>query len=323
MSTPTRTGARALEVSDPELLAFADQVGERDAGPVAVAGRRTRWDLGGPLDPAATILAAPVGIVDYVPDEMTVRVRAGTTVAELHAALAEQGQRTGLPERGGTVGGAVAVGQDCEYVLGRGRVREAVLQVRYVSDQGRIITGGGPTVKNVTGFDIPRLMVGALGTLGCLAEFILRTNPIPASTRWVASDDVDPFAVLNTVLKPGAVFWNGERTWVQLEGHQSGVDAEHQRLEAIGLFTEVDGPPELPPHRWSLIPSEVADTARFGDGPWVASIGVGTVWASQPQPRRQLDPGIRVLTDQVKEQFDPANRLNPGRYPGDRSNQES
>ncbi len=310
------SGARVLEVNDPALLSFAEEVGERDSGPVAVAGLRTRWDVGGAPVPAARIVTAPTGIVDYVPDEMTVKVRAGTTVADLHEALAEKRQRTGLPERGGTVGGAVAVGENSAFVLGRGRVREAVLQVRYVSDQGRTITGGGPTVKNVTGFDIPRLMVGALGTLGCLSEFILRTNPIPAVTRWLVSDDVDPFAVVDTVLKPGAVFWDGERTWVQLEGHQPGVDADQHRLGAIGSFTETDGPPQFPPHRWSLKPTGVADTTQYGDGPWLASVGVGTVWASQPQRRLPLESGVQALTDRVKEQFDPANRLNPGRAPG-------
>lgn len=309
-------GARALEVTDPVLVGFADEVGDRDSGPVTVVGARTRWDLGGQPDAAAREVIAPSGIVDYVPDEMTVRVRAGTSVAELHDALAGSGQRTGLPERGGTVGGAVAVGENSRYVLGRGRVREAVLQVRYVSDQGRLITGGGPTVKNVTGFDIPRLMVGALGILGCLTEFTLRTNPIPDHSRWLVSDDVDPFAVTGVVHQPSAVLWNGWQTWVQLEGHLQGVEAEQRRLSAIGRFDEVADPPELPPYRWSLEPSELSDGVRFGSGPWVASVGVGSAWASTPQNRGPLDPGLQALTDRVKEQFDPANRLNPGRRPG-------
>ena len=97
---------------------------------------------------------------------MTVRVRTGTTVEELHTELAARGQRTPLVERGGTVGGALAVGENDIFVLGRGTLRASVLQVRYVSAEGRIVNGGGPTVKNVTGFDLPRLMVGALGTFG-------------------------------------------------------------------------------------------------------------------------------------------------------------
>lgn len=303
-----------LRITDETLLAFAVEVG--DAGPVAVVGSKTRWSAGGELAADTRLVGAPTGIVDYVPDEMTVTVRAGTSVAELHAALAEQGQRTALPERGGTVGGALAVGENSLHVLGRGRLRTAALQVRYVSDDGRLVTGGGPTVKNVTGFDLPRLFVGSLGTLGLIAEVILRTNPIPTVTRWISSDDVDPFAVLDTVLRPGVVLWNGATTWVELEGHGAAVDAEQGRLQKIGSFAEVDGPPTLPEQRWTLPPAALASTDQFGAGPWVGSIGVGTVWATQPQPPRHLDAGVQALSERVKQQFDPGGRLNPGRTPG-------
>lgn len=303
-----------LEIRDRVLLDFAAEVG--DSGPVAVQGNRTRWDLGGPASDGTRLVTAPSGIVDYVPDEMTVTVRCGTTVEELHAALAEKGQRTGLPERGGTVGGALAVGENSLHVLGRGRTREAALQVRYVSDGGKVITGGGPTVKNVTGFDLPRLMVGSLGTLGLLAEVILRTNPIPACTRWFRSESIDPFTVNRVVLRPGAVLWDGGTTWIELEDHPAAVEAERVRLAATADLDETDGPPELPGHRWSLAPSALSDTAVFGDGPFVASIGVGTVWASQPQPSIAADPVVAALAERVKAQFDPAGRLNPGRTPG-------
>ena len=257
------TSTPMLAINDPVLAAFAEEVGTD--GPVAVEGSRSRWDLGGPAADGIRLVKAPTGIVDYVPDEMTVTVRCGTTVAELHAALAEQGQRTALPERtgphgNGTVGGAIAVGENGIHVLGRGRVREAALQVRYVSDDGKLISGGGPTVKNVTGFDLPRLLVGSLGTLGLLAEVILRTNPIPAVSRWLVSDDVDPFAILDTILRPSAVLWNGERTWVELEGHAPAVEAEAQRLAAIGTWTEDSAGPALLPHRWALTPAQLRDT---------------------------------------------------------------
>lgn len=305
-----------LRVTDETLLDFASQVG--DAGPVAIEGSRTRWELGGTSAPGTRLLTAPSGIVDYVPDEMTVTVRCGTAVAELHAALAEKGQRTGLPERGGTVGGALAVGENSMHVLGRGRVREAALQVRYVSDDGKVVTGGGPTVKNVTGFDLPRLMVGSLGTLGLLCEVILRTNPIPACTRWLQSESIDPFAVSDTILRPSAVLWDGTTTWIELEDHPAAVDAEQSRLAAIADIVQVDGPPELPLHRWSLSPAAVRSTEQYGDGPWLAAVGVGTVWASQPQPAEAAPAGIAALSARVKEQFDSGGRLNPGRTPGAR-----
>jgi len=303
-----------LQVTDRVLLDFANEVG--DSGPVAIQGNRTRWELGGPASAGTRLVSAPTGIVDYVPDEMTVTVRCGTTVAELHHALAEKGQRTGLPERDGTVGGALAAGENSLHMLGRGRVREAALQLRYVSDDGKVVTGGGPTVKNVTGFDLPRLMVGSLGTLGLLCEAILRTNPIPACTRWLRSETIDPFAVHGTVLRPSALLWNGSSTWIELEGHPAAVDAEQARLAAIADVEQVDGPPVFPEHRWSVPPATLRSTEQFGDGPWLASIGVGTAWASNAQPVTPVDRGVAALAARVKEQFDHRGRLNPGRTPG-------
>ena len=164
----------SLATSDPVLFDFAALVG--DADPISVRGNGTRWHVGGALADAARVVEAPAGIVDYQPSEMIVVVRAGTPVAALHAALAAAGQTSALPDRGGTVGGAIAVGENRLDRLGRGSVRDAVLQVRYVSAEGELVTGGGPVVKNVSGFNLPKLMVGSLGTLGLLAEVVLRTT---------------------------------------------------------------------------------------------------------------------------------------------------
>lgn len=293
---------------------FAAEIGT--AGTVAVEGRRTRWIAGGPPEPAVRLVRAPEGILEHRPEEMTVRVRAGTTVAELHSVLAEKGQRSALPERGGTVGGALAVGEDDLSVLGRGRVRDALLQVRYVSADGRVVTGGGPTVKNVSGFDLPRLFVGSLGTLGLIGEVILRTNPIPPLSRWLLSSDADPFAVAASVHKPGAVLWDGARTWVQLEGHAEDVGAQAGALEAFGSWEPASGPPKVGPHRWSLRPGELRGVFDRIAGEWVASVGVGTVFAAEAAPRRPLAAGLARLGQRMKSEFDPTGRLNPGRHPG-------
>lgn len=303
-----------LAVTDPALLDFAEQVGRE--GPVAVEGRRTRWTLGGLPTEGTRLVGAPTGIVDHTPEEMTVRVRAGTTVAELHAVLAETGQRTALPERGGTVGGALAVGENDHRALGRGLLRTAPLQVRYVSAEGKIVSSGGPTVKNVTGFDLPRLMVGSLGTLGLLAEVILRTNPIPPASIWLAAEGADPAGVYDALLAPSSVLWDGRTTWVQLEGHPPDVTSEVDSLAGLGSFDEVAAPPALPEHRWSFAP---ADLPRFDGSSWgrfVACIGLGVVFADTAPEVRPLTSEIEALSRRVKESFDPAGRLNPGRDPG-------
>jgi FAD/FMN-containing dehydrogenase len=310
----------APTITDEVLLAFAADVG--DAGPVAVEGARTRWELGGPPDPSARLVRAPNGIVAYQPEEMTVQVRAGTTVAELHAELAAAGQRTALPDRGGTVGGALAVGEDDVCVLGVGRVRTAALQVRYVSAEGRLVTGGGGTVKNVSGYDLPRLLVGSLGTLGLLAEAIVRTNPIPEASVWLVADDADPFAARDALFRPSAVLaaladsTAAARTWVKLEGHASDVAEERRALARAGSFEETGGPPPLPPHRWSLRRSELRHLDVEVVGEHVASIGTGLVFAERPQPRAEVAPAQRELAARTKTQFDPNGPLNPGPRPG-------
>ena len=318
-STPT------LATDDPVLAAFADEVGTD--GPVAVEGGRTRWDLGGGLADGTRVVAAPAGIVDHTPEEMTVTVRAGTPVADLHDALAAKGQRTALPERGGSVGGALVVGESDPRALGRGLVRTALLQVRYVSADGRLVSGGGPTVKNVSGFDLPRLMVGSLGTLGLVAEVILRTNPVPAVSRWLEAHDADPVVVHDRLLAPAAVLWDGASTWVQLEGHGPDVEAQQASLDGLGSFEVVEPPAAsgipvtLPPHRWSLPAGDLGpaagDNERFGSA-FVAAIGLGLVWAEERQPPRRLSDPLIQVSRRLKDNFDPTGRLNPGRQPADR-----
>lgn len=303
-----------LQSTDSVLAEFAEEVG--DTGRVAVEGNRTRWDLGGPLSLDTRTVAAPVGIVDYVPEEMTVTVRAGTSVAELHAELVEHGQWTSLPERGGTVGGAVAVGQNSTQRLARGDVRSSVLQVRYVSAEGKIINGGGPTVKNVSGFDLPRLMTGSLGTLGCIAEVILRTNPIPPTVRWLTSDDADPFVVHRSVLAPGAVLWDGTNTTIMLFGQGPAVDADTDVLRGLGSFIECDAPSAPTGHRWSLDPAELRNLSSLGLEPFIAEVGVGIVHTDTAQVRPPLSAAARLIHERLKAEFDPDNRLNPGRIVG-------
>lgn len=331
--TTNAASSASLEITDPTLLAFVEEIGPakpmaeadpslpsshcRDEDPVVIVGNRTRWDIGGSIDGDPRPVKAPTGIVSYAPEEMTVTVRAGTSVAELDEALADAGQLCALPDRGGTVGGSVAVGQNDLLTLGKGRLRSSILQVRYVSGQGRPVTGGGPTVKNVTGFDIPRLMTGSLGTLGFLSEVILRTNPIPTTSVWYHSTDGDPFAAYDSLLHPSAVLWDGSETWVLVEGHPVDVKAETKVLQTTGRYRETDGPPQLPPHRWSLPPGQLRTLEVDHDlDQYVASVGVGTVFATTPQPKRSVDPVSAAISARMKHLFDPSGRLNPGRVAG-------
>lgn len=289
-----------LEPSLPELVAeFAGEVGAE--GPVTVAGLATR---GGPVPGVRTVMA-PTGVAEVRPEEMTVRCGAGTPVEELDALLALHGQCVAIPPSG-TVGGALAVGHSGIRRLGYGPVRDTVLQVRFVNAAGEVVTAGGPTVKNVSGFDLCRLMVGARGTLGFLAEVTLRTRPRAPFEQWYVTDRA-PDDVQRRLYRPTSLLWDGESVWALLEGHPDDVEAQ---AAAAGLVA-TDDPPELPSGgRWSVRPSELP--SLVGTGRFVAELGVGVVHHESPQPARPVDPVVAELHRRVKHEFDPTGRLNPG-----------
>jgi glycolate oxidase FAD binding subunit len=280
-----------------DLTSFAGAVGTTDS--VTIAGLATR---GGAVTGVRAV-GAPSGIDWIQPAEMTVSVGAGTPVDDLDAALAEHGQRVALPP-GGTVGGALAVGRSGIRRLGDGPVRDAVLQVRYVSAAGEVVKAGGPTVKNVSGFDLCRLLVGSRGTLGFIGDVILRTRPRARCARWYAGA-LDPSEVLARLYRPVSVLWDGTTTWALLEGHERDVSAQ---VEPLG-FGEVGGPPPLPTGgRWSVPPGSLSSLT----GTFVAEVGVGVVHHASPPPLRAADRALVELHRRVKRQFDPTGRLNPG-----------
>lgn len=289
------------------MQAFAAEVGGAEAGPVTVAGAETR---GGPV-PGVRQVRAPAGIAWIQASEMTACCGAGTPVDELDAALAAVGQTVALPP-GGTVGGALALGHSRIDRLGGGPVRDALLQARYVSAAGEVVKAGGPTVKNVSGFDLCRLLVGSHGRLGFLGEVILRTKPRPAAQQWFRGE-IDPFAVTATVFRPAAVLWDGITTWVRLDGHPDDIAESAARL----AVDEADGPPALPTGgRWSLPPSQLASLATGSSalpaGRFVAEVGVGIVHHERPRPHGSSDRMVTELHRRLLDEFDPTRRLNPG-----------
>jgi glycolate oxidase FAD binding subunit len=280
-----------------DLTGFAEEVGDSDD--VTITGAATR---GGPVAGVRTV-RAPTGIDWLRGDEMTVCCGAGTLVAELDEALAAVGQCVAIPPSG-TVGGALAVGHSGVRRLGYGPVRDTLLQARYVAASGDVVKAGGPTVKNVSGFDLCRLLVGSHGTLGFLGELILRTRPRARFEQWYATT-ADPLETLHRLYRPTSVLWDGTTTWVLLEGHPTDVT---EAAEGAGL-RQAAGPPQLPTGgRWSVAPSELGSM----QGTFVAEVGVGVVHHAEPPPPVEVGDAVRRLNRRIKENFDPTGRLNPG-----------
>ena len=163
-----------------------------------------------------------------------------------------------------------------------------------MSARGELIRAGAPLVKNVTGFDLCRLLVGSLGTLACLGEVVLRCRP---RSRWKpggSAEGADPFALADALYRPLSVLWDGTRTWVGLAGYEVDV-REPGRQPCSGRVRPVDGPP--PPARAGYggrgPPGALRGPARSssgGDGGWLAEIGVGVVHCTPEEPTRLPAP---------------------------------
>ncbi len=136
-------------------------------------------------------LSAMTDVTDYVPEDMVASVEAGTTLGALSARLSPEGQRLALdPVRGEarTIGGVLATHASGPLRFRYGTGRDLLLGVRFVQADGTVTWGGSRVVKSVTGYDVPKLLVGSLGSLGVIVGATLRLHPMPAVTgSWICS----------------------------------------------------------------------------------------------------------------------------------------
>jgi glycolate oxidase FAD binding subunit len=155
-------------------------------------GGATSLGYGGiPAKPGVAVdLRALDRVVDYPAADMTITVEAGITLEKLRGVLSEQGQRLALeaPQADrATLGGIFATNASGPRRFGLGRARDQIIGIRYVDPQGQTIKGGGRVVKNVAGYDLPKLLTGSMGTLGIIAELTLKVRPMPEASAlaWV------------------------------------------------------------------------------------------------------------------------------------------
>ncbi|NDP43815.1 MAG: glycolate oxidase subunit GlcE, partial [Aromatoleum sp.] len=151
--------------------------------PLRIRGGGTKDFYGQTLAGEVLDTTAYAGIVDYDPTELVITARAGTRLAEIEATMRDAGQILAFepPHFGAaaTLGGAIAAGLSGPRRPYAGAVRDLMLGVRVIDGAGEDLTFGGRVMKNVAGFDVARLMTGALGTLGVIAEASLKCLPLP------------------------------------------------------------------------------------------------------------------------------------------------
>ena len=204
--------------NEAEIVDFV-QAARESATPFEIVAGGTRRGAGKPMageggKPLPVLDVSRVtGIVEYQPEELIVTARPGTPLAELKAVLAEKGQRLGFDpmpwslfgaDGKATLGGAVSADASGPGRLRHGPARDSLLGFRGVNGFGVAFRGGAKVVKNVTGFDLPKLACGAFGTLMVLSELTFRVYPRASSRATLMLRDCDPergFAALRTIWK--------------------------------------------------------------------------------------------------------------------------
>lgn len=225
-----------------ELCARVEEASARRV-PLAIRGGGTKAFYGGPESGEPLDVAANAGIVAYEPRELVLTVRAGTPLAQVEEALA--GERQMLPfepphfdaGRGAaTIGGIVATGLSGPRRAYAGAVRDFVLGTRIVNGKGEHLAFGGRVIKNVAGYDVSRLMTGAMGTLGVLTEVSFKVLPRPAAEATLAFDFDEGAAIAKANAWAGqplpisATAWEDGVLRVRLAGAEAGVAAARAKL---------------------------------------------------------------------------------------------
>lgn len=181
---PVRRPGSVAEVAG--LVRAAAAAGEG----VYPVGGRTTLDVGLPPTKPGVALdtTALDAVVDYPARDMTITVQAGLTVGKLRAALAAEGQWLPVDislADSATIGGAVALNLSGPRRLGYGTLRDYVIGIQFVADDGSVVSAGGRVVKNVAGYDLMKLQIGALGTLGVVTQLTLKVRPRPEAAAAV------------------------------------------------------------------------------------------------------------------------------------------
>ncbi len=268
------------------------------SGPLRVAGGGTR-PVGNPVTGEVLSVSGLTGVTLYEPGALTLVVAAGTPLADVEAALAKENQRLAfepMDHRGllgtegePTIGGVAAANVSGPRRIAVGACRDHLLGVRFVDGQGTVLKNGGRVMKNVTGYDLVKLLCGSYGTLGVLTEVSLKVLPKPDVTGVVLIEGLSdedavralsmalgsPFEVTGAAHTPVGV--DGDPvTMIRIEGFEASVAYRLERLQDLlrsfgTSATETDPEKTAAGWRW------VRDVEAFHGAP-------GDVWRISVKP---------------------------------------
>lgn len=225
----------------------------RDANnPLRIVGSGTWLNGGGPFVDTTRIETRSLnGIVAYEPGDLVITVGAGTTLSEIANIAGEHGQMLACSPYGSsnsTIGACIATASAAPLALSDLGVRDIVLGLQTITGTGDIVRGGGRVVKNVAGFDLVRLNVGAWGTLGVITEVTVRLHAIPQVDHvMVGTLDQDvahalPALVANRAPLPIVLRLRANHApelWARISGNSARAAALTTRLNALGVANPV------------------------------------------------------------------------------------
>jgi len=232
--------------------------------PLRIAGRGNWLTAGRPVKARKTLsLADDAGVVSYVPGDLTLTVRAGTSLDDIGRITSEHDQWLPLDPHGsddGTIGATIATASAGPLASSFGLPRDLVLGLEFVNGRGEVVRGGGNVVKNVAGFDLSRLLTGSWGTLGVITEVTLRLYARPKMDRTfavslgrgqksttallsaMASSPLTPLAVeiLNGAAALALGFGDNPTLLVRFGGNVPVVDVQAKALSQLARIEEVE-----------------------------------------------------------------------------------
>lgn len=283
------------------------------AGALRIIGGDTR-DVGRPVTGEVLSVAGLSGITLYEPGALTLVAQAGTPLAEVKAALAAENQRlafepmdhrvllgtTGTP----TIGGVVAANVSGPRRVQAGACRDYLLGVRFVDGRGAVIKNGGRVMKNVTGYDLVKLMAGSWGTLGVLSEVSFKVLPRTAASAVLLIEglsEADAVRAMSAALGSpfevtGAAHTTrgldgAPMTMIRIEGFEASVDYRARELRRL-LDWAGDISVETDPDRTAAGWAWVRDVAAFADR-------AGDVWRLSVKPSDAPKIAARLDADDL------------------------
>ena len=276
-------------------------------------GGGSKVEVGAPRQAEIIDMTGFAGILDYDPAELVLTAGAGTPLAEIQAAVAERDQMLafepfdhgpmfGRPEGAATIGGVLAAAVSGSRRLSRGPARDHLLGFRAVSGRGESFVGGGKVVKNVTGYDLSKVVTGSWGRLAALVEVTLKVLPRPQAVLSFAAPGLEPGAAvalmsqaMGSQAEVAAAAHAPGVTGIRLEGFGPSVEARSRLVQAMapaarvlaedeadgfwaGLRQPLPGAEVL--WRISVPASRAPGVIQALGGDWLMDWAGGLIWSS-------------------------------------------